>query len=333
MNALPPEFDSDAYRGLRVVVTGADGFIGSHLTETLLQLGARVIPFVRGSARLGSGSWNFRCLETPPDEFEAILCGDIASPDSMLRIVDCAPDIVFHLAAVAYVDYSFRCPAEVFHVNAGGTVNLLEAVRRIPGLRRVVVTSSSEVYGTCQTDAIDESHPLNPTSPYAASKAAADRMAWAYRTTFGLPVVILRPFNTYGPRHTYDVIPKFICLALQGQPLTVHGDGFQSRDFSYVTDTVYGFLLAGSKPEAEGGVFNLGTGRDVSIGQLAQTIVRLSESDSEIVYDSDRPAEVRKLRADATRARATLGFTPHHSLEEGLRKNIEWERRRMKTRS
>lgn len=329
MNVHPPELDPNSYRGRRVVVTGADGFIGSHLTEALLRLGARVIPFVRGSARLGSGAWHFRCLETPVEDFETILSGDISAPDTILRIADAAPDVVFHLAAIAYVDYSFRCPVEVFQVNAGGTMNVLEAARRLPDIERIVVTSSSEVYGTCLGDSIDESHPLNPTSPYAASKLAADRMAWAYRATFGLPVVILRPFNTYGPRHTYDVIPKFIRLALRNQPLTIHGDGLQSRDFNYVDDTVAGFLLAGAKPESVGGVFNLGCGKDVSIRHVAETIVRLADSRSEIAYGSGRAAEVRCLRADATRAREILGHAPRVSLEEGLCRNIEWERKRM----
>jgi nucleoside-diphosphate-sugar epimerase len=328
MNPIHDESLVSHYTGLRVLVTGADGFIGSHLAETLLGLGARVTAFVRGTARAGAGVWDFRCLEARSEQFETVIAGDIASSDSILRIADCAPDVIFHLAAIAYVDYSFRCPAEVFRVNAGGTVNVLEVARRLPGLRRLVVTSSSEVYGTCLTDAIDETHPLNPTSPYAASKLAADRMAWAYRSTYGLPVTILRPFNTYGPRHAYDVIPKFIRLALEGLPLTVHGDGSQARDFSYISDTIHGFLLAGSRPGAEGEVFNIGSGKEVTVRRLAETIIRLSGSPSEIVHDSERAAEVQRLRADTSKAHAVLGFESRVSIEDGLRENIEWERRR-----
>jgi len=317
------------YEGKRIVVTGADGFIGSHLCETLLDCGARVTAFCRASGRRGFGEWVFRCIERDPRAFEAVVAGDIADPDAISILAATPGEIVFHLAAIAYVNYSFDHPAEVFRVNAVGTLNALEAARRIPSLRRFVLTSSSEVYGAGNGDPIREDHPLRPTSPYAASKAAADRLGHSYAVTFGTPVVIVRPFNTYGPRHTYDVIPKFIRLALGGEPLTVYGDGMQRRDFLYVLDTVQGFLLAGSAAGIEGETVHFGSGEAPTIRSIAETILLLSGSRSEIVHVPRRAAEVDCLLADASRARTHLGFQPCIPLEAGLRENIDWERKRI----
>jgi len=319
----------ESFEGRRILVTGADGFMGSHLSETLLECGADVGIVVRGSARLGSGTWDFRCLETPAHAFHTVIACDIASPDLRTKISDFKPEIIFHLAAVAYVNYSFDHPDEVFRVNAVGTLNLLEAARSLEGLERLIVTSSSEVYGPALSEAISEQHPLNPTSPYAASKLAADRLAYSYRMTYGMPIVIVRPFNTYGPRHTYDVIPKFLRLALSGNPLTIYGDGLQERDFSYVADTIQGFLLAGSHQAAKGGVFNFGTGRSISIRKLAEAIRDLFEGAIPIVHTESRAAEVARLRADISRAKNMLGFQPVISLEEGLRRNVEWMKSRI----
>ena len=320
--------DASCFRDRRVLVTGGDGFIGSHLAETLLEAGARVGLFVRGSARLGCGSWAFRGIEASPDRFARIIAADIASPDAENLIGEFDPEIVFHLAAVAYVDYSFDKPAEVFRTNAVGTLNVLETARRLRNLDRVVVVSSSEVYGPCLTERIAEDHPLNPTSPYAASKAAADRLAFSYYKTYGLPVAIVRPFNTYGPRHTYDAVPKFVRLALRGEPLTIYGDGAQERDLTYVRDTVRAMLLAGGRGEAVGEAVNSGTGEAVSILELARRIVRIAGSSSAIVHTKARKAEVSCLRADIGKAARLLGFHPEVSLDEGLAMTIAWERAR-----
>ncbi len=224
---------------------------------------------------------------------------------------------------------SFEQPAEVFAVNATGTLHVLEAARRITKLERLVVTSSSEVYGTARDDRpIDEEHPLLPTSPYAASKLAADRLAYSYRVTFGIPISIIRPFNTYGPRHTYDVIPKFIKLALAGQDLMVHGSGEQCRDFTYVDDTVRAFLLMGTHPAAVGEVVNFGSGKSHSIRHVAERIVALSDSKSRIVHDESRLAEVRHLLCDASKARRLFEWEATVPLDEGLARNIAWERQR-----
>jgi NDP-hexose 4,6-dehydratase len=261
------------WEGRKVLVTGADGFIGSHLVEALIARRARVAAFTRGTSVHGTLSHAWKHLEVSAHLIERVVAGNIANPETVQSIIDLSPEIILHLAAEAYVPRSFEHPGEVFAVNAVGTLNVLDAARRLPGLHRVVVTSSSEVYGTAIEDRpIAEDHPLNPTSPYAASKVAADRLAHSYWVTYGLPIAVIRPFNTFGPRHTYDVIPKFIRLALAGDDLTVHGSGEQRRDFTYVDDTVRGFLLMASHPKATGETINFGSGRVSPSGK------RLNES-------------------------------------------------------
>ncbi|MBU1032340.1 GDP-mannose 4,6-dehydratase, partial [Patescibacteria group bacterium] len=211
------------YRDKKVLVTGADGFMGSHLTERLIDLGAKVTAFVRGTSVTGTHQYELKNISHLTSKID-ILAANIASKDTIQLIKEIQPDIILHLAAEAYVPKSFSQPLEVFSVNLDGTLNVLEAARQLPNLERVVITSSSEVYGT-YSEPITELHLLNPTSPYAASKVAADRAAYSWYVTYKLPVAIIRPFNTYGPRHTYDVIPKFIDLALKNKPLTIYGNG------------------------------------------------------------------------------------------------------------
>lgn len=315
------------WQGKRVLVTGADGFVGSHLVEALLPLGAQVIAFTRGTSTNGTSQLGLRNLAQVASSLH-VVAGNVAHPETVQLIEDLAPDRILHLAAEAYVPRSFTQPGEVWAVNATGTLHVLEAARRLPRLERLVVTSSSEVYGSAIHDGpIDEDHPLRPTSPYAASKAAADRLAYSYRVTFGLPIAIIRPFNTFGPRHTYDVIPKFIKLALAGEDLTVHGTGEQCRDFTYVADTVGGFLLMGSHPAAVGEIVNFGSGRTYSIRHAAERIKALSGSASRIVFDEHRLAEVKHLQCDPSKAHRLFGWKATVELDEGLRRNIEWERR------
>src|SRR3990167_4444948 len=213
---------------VRVLVTGADGFMGSHLTEKLISLGANVSIYIRGTTDT-TVKYKLKNLSASESKLASIITGNIGNSDSIKLIEKNNPQVIFHLAADAYVPNSFEHPLEVMETNLIGTLNVLHAVMRLRELKQVVCTSSSEIYGTAQYAPIDEKHPLNPTSPYAASKAAADRYCFAYWNTYKLPIAIIRPFNTYGPRHTYDVIHKFIKLALQGKDLTVYGSGNQSR--------------------------------------------------------------------------------------------------------
>jgi len=312
----------DFFNGKKVLVTGADGFMGSHLTEALHQLGANVSVLIRPSSDVHG--YRIINLSHLRDEI-TILVGDIGSPDIMGIVEDNSPDVIFHLAALAYVNYSFEHPMEVNRVNLNGTLNMLEASRKMD-IERLVITSSSEVYGPAQIDKIDEIHPLNPTSPYAASKAAADRYAYSYWRTFDLPVSIIRPFNTYGPRHTYDVIPKFIRMVLRGEAPTIYGSGEQSRDFTYVSDMVEAFLHMGSDDKGIGEVVNFGTGKDVTIKDLAREIIDISGEMIEPVYLPERPAEVSRLCCDYSKGKRLFGWVPKVSLREGLERNIEWVR-------
>jgi len=320
------------WSGKRVLVTGGDGFIGSHLAERLLREGARVSVFVRGNSATGTVSFDLKNTRHLRSRFDRILTGNIASADAVSLMKSVRPDVIFHLAADAYVPTSFERPFEVMQTNVVGTMNVLHAAMELGSVERIVCTSSSEIYGTALKPSIDETHPLNPTSPYAASKVAADRYCFSYGVTYNLPVAIIRPFNTYGPRHTYDVIPKFINLALTQQPLTVYGSGRQSRDFMYVDDTVEAFLSMGSHPKALLETVNFGTGIAVSVNRIAELVKELSGSRSEIVHVEKRVAEVECLVCDFTKARELFGWQPTVPIEEGLRRNIQWARENLRTR-
>lgn len=320
--------DGNFWKEKRVLVTGADGFIGSHLTEELLRREADVSVFIKGDSQNTFRKSRLGNLDKAQDKLTHILKGNIGSEDCKDQIKENNPQVILHLAAEAYVPFSFDHPIETLKTNLIGTLNVLHAAMDLKEVEQITCTSSSEVYGTATTDKISESHPLNPTSPYAASKAAADRYCFSYWQTYGLPVSIIRPFNTYGPRHTYDVIPKFIQLALENKPLTIYGDGKQSRDFTYVSDTVEGFLLMASRKEAVGQAVNFGNGKDYTINKTAELIKKLSESTSEITHIEERKAEVNRLICDYSLAKKLFGWEPKISLEEGLRRNIEWEKQK-----
>jgi len=318
------------YKNKRVLVTGADGFMGSHLTERLLAAGAKVSVYVRGNSSIGTTQYNLKNIKPLEKRLEEIITGDIASADCRTLVKKNCPDIIFHLAADAYVPNSFTHPLEVMATNVIGTLNMLHAVMETKCTKRIVCTSSSEIYGMTIGGGIDEEHPLYPSSPYAASKVAADRYCYAYRNTYHVPVAIIRPFNTYGPRHTYDVIPKFIELALKGETLTIHGDGKQSRDFSYVDDMIDAFLVMGSHPDAAGKTVNFGTGKDITINYIAKAIKEISCSGSKIVHTGDRTSQVRKLKCDYTLATKLFGWKPKVDIDEGLRRNIEWAKENLR---
>jgi len=316
------------YNGKKVLVTGADGFIGSHLTERLVNYGANVIIFVKDNSLLhGSNLPKLNNLSHLKDNVK-VLSGNIASHDIINLIKRERPEIIFHLAADAYVNKSFNQPREVIQTNVDGTLNILHAclnedMKPAEFIKRIVVTSSSEVYGTYDSP-IKEDFELRPSSPYGASKAAADRLAFSYYFTYNLPIAIIRPFNTYGPRHTYDAPPKFISLALAGKDITVYGDGEQSRDLMYVDDTVDGFLTMGMNEKAIGESVNFGTGKDTKIIDLAKKVIQISNSNSKIIHLPPRLSEVKRLCCDNSKAKQLFDWEAKVSIDEGLRKNIEW---------
>ena len=317
--------NKDFWTGKRVLITGADGFMGSHLTERLLELEAEVSVFIRGNSITGTTQYSVRNIDHVKEKLKSIITGNIAANDSIFLMMKANPQYIFHLAADAYVPNSFDHPIEVMETNLIGTLNVLHTVMNLKEIEQCVCTSSSEIYGTAQYAPIDEKHPLNGTSPYAASKIAADRYCYAYWNTYGLPIAVIRPFNTFGPRHTYDVIPKFINLALEGKDITVYGSGEQSRDFTYISDMIEAFLIMGGNKKAIGKAINFGTGKDYSINYIAEKIVQYSKSKSKIVHIEKRLAEVQRLICDYSKGKELFGWEPKVSIDEGLEKNIEWE--------
>ena len=308
----------------RAVVTGADGFIGSHLVERLVALGVPVRALALYNS-FGSAGW----LDSLPEETRAhveIVLGDIRDPGQMRRLLEGA-DTVFHLAALIAIPYSYHAPQSYVDTNVRGTVNLLEAARAA-GVRRFVQTSTSEVYGTAQYVPIDERHPLVGQSPYSASKIAADQLAYSFFAAFDLPVVILRPFNTFGPRQSQRaVIPTIIAQIAAGSRTLRLGATHPTRDFTHVADTVDGFLLAAITEGIEGETINLGTGHEIAIGDLARLIAGIMGADVDIESEEARlrPArsEVTRLLADNTKARRLLGYAPRFAGPEGLKAGLE----------
>jgi NAD dependent epimerase/dehydratase len=316
------QFSGLNWKAKRVLVTGAGGFIGSHLVERLAVLGAEVRALVHYNS-LGRWGW---LDESPVAKDIQVVAGDITDRDA-LREALADREIVFHLAALIAIPYSYRAPESYVRTNVEGTLNVLQCTK-LAGVERVVHTSTSEVYGTARYVPIDESHPLQGQSPYAASKIGADKMVEAFHRSFGLPVVTVRPFNTFGPRQSARaVIPTVITQCLCGQ--TVHlGNLRPTRDMNFVSDTVEGFLCAAGTPEAVGGTFNLGSGREIAVGELAQLIGRLANRPVDVASETARlrpeGSEVDRLLANNQQARNVLHWTPAVTLEEGLRRTIEW---------
>lgn len=315
---------SESWAGRSVLVTGAGGFIGSHLAEALTRAGGSVRAFVRYTSR-GDHGWLEAADPDVVRELE-IFRGDLANPEAVAGAM-ADRDVVFHLGALIPIPYSYRHPREFVGANVTGTLNVLEAARR-GEVQRIVHTSTSEVYGTAQEIPIDEEHRLHPQSPYAATKVAADQLALSYQRSFDTPVAIVRPFNTYGPRQSARaVIPTIVTQALSRQTIEL-GATDTTRDFLYVGDTVAGMIRCGSADEVEGEVINLGTGVEVSIAEVVQRVLGLLERDVPVSLDDDRVrppgSEVERLVADVAKARALLGWTPETDLDEGLQRTIDW---------
>lgn len=306
----------------RVLVTGAGGFIGSHLTEQLVEAGAQVRALVHYNAL---GTWGWLDRSPVQDEIE-VVAGDICDRDSMHQAVQ-GVEIVFHLAALIGIPYSYHAPASYVRTNIGGTLNVLRAVQECD-VERLVHTSTSEVYGTAQYVPIDETHPLQGQSPYSASKIGADKMVEAFHRSFDVPAVTVRPFNTFGPRQSARaVIPAIVTQCLLGKAVRL-GNLHPTRDLNYVKDIARGFMLAATALEAVGKTINIGSGREISIGDLADLINRLAERSVPIETDGDRvrpeASEVERLLCDNTLAKTLLGWEPETTLEHGLSQTIHW---------
>lgn len=311
----------------RVLVTGAGGFIGSHLTERLVELGANTRALVHYNSQ---GSWGWLDQSPLRNNIE-VIAGDVTDRDSIYRAMQ-EVEIVFHLAALIAIPYSYHAPASYVRTNVEGTLNLLQVAREL-NVERIVHTSTSEVYGAACYIPINESHPLKGQSPYSASKIGSDKLAEAFHLSFGLPVVTVRPFNTFGPRQSVRaVIPTIVTQCLTRTKVRL-GNLHPTRDFNYISNTVDGFVAAASVPLAIGQTINLGSGREINIGELAQVIARLAGRPLVVENDGERArpqkSEVERLMADNKLAYTLLGWEPVISLEEGLAKTIEWIQQHM----
>lgn len=315
----------------KIFVTGADGFIGSHLVETLVRDGYDVKAFVYYNS-FNSWGWLDRCAADVAGKFE-VVAGDIRDPHGVrLAMSDCK--VVLHLAALIAIPFSYHSPDAYVETNVRGTLNILQAAREL-GVEKVVCTSTSEVYGTARFVPITEEHPLNAQSPYAATKTAADQLALSFYQSFGVPVAVLRPFNTYGPRQSARaVIPTIIGQIAAGQREIKLGALHPTRDFSYVGDIARGFIQVATTPETIGRVTNIGSGFEISIGETVALIGRAMGVDVEVIADQERvrPAnsEVERLFAGVSLANKLFGWSPQHSglegFEAGLRRTVEWFR-------
>ena len=313
------------WSGKRLLVTGAGGFIGSHLAEHLVGLGAKVKAFVRYNSR---NDWGLLEL-LPEDKLNEIeiIPGDLRDSDAVHRAAKNV-DIIFHLGSLIAIPYSYIHPREVVETNVMGTLNILMAVKE-NGIEKVIHASTSEVYGTAQYVPIDEKHPLQGQSPYSASKIGADMIAESFYRSFGVPVAVMRPFNAYGPRQSARaVIPAIISQALTREQVCL-GSLHPTRDYTYVDDIVEAFIKVAESPSSIGQVINIGSNFEMSIGDIAKKILSImGKNNIDIVTDPGRirpeRSEVERLWCDNTQAKKLLGWEPKISFDEGLRKTIMW---------
>jgi len=308
---------------LKALVTGAGGFMGSHLAEYLVKKGFEVKAFVRYNSK---NNWGWLEESSVKDKIE-VYTGDIRDFDSVRDAMK-GVDVVFHLAALIGIPYSYVSPLAYIKTNIEGTYNVLQAAREL-NTQKVIHTSTSEIYGTAQYVPIDEKHPVNPQSPYAATKSGADQLALTFHRSFGLPVSLIRPFNTFGPRQSARaVIPTIISQLLAGQKSIKLGNLEATRDMNYVLNTCEGFYQVGLHERSTGEVINLGSNREISIKDLAQLIASLMNKELKIEIDDGRirpdKSEVERLLCSSNKAKELTGWEPRYSLEEGLIETIKW---------
>lgn len=308
---------------MKALVTGADGFIGSHLTELLLSEGYHV----RGLSLYNSfNNWGW-LEDIEPNKNLEVVCGDVRDP-GFCRQITKDVDIIYHLAALIAIPYSYIAPDSYIDTNVRGTLNICQAAKD-NGVGRILVTSTSEVYGTARYVPIDENHPLQPQSPYSASKIGADAIAMSFHNAFNLPLTIVRPFNTYGPRQSARaVIPTIITQIAAGATRIMLGDLSPTRDFNYVADTCHGFLSIANCDRAIGEVVNIGSDTEISMKDTLDIIKQIMHSD--VVFETDeqriRPekSEVFRLWCDNSRIRSWTGYAPKYSIQDGLAKTVQW---------
>jgi NAD dependent epimerase/dehydratase len=313
---------------VKILVTGADGFIGSHVVETLVKSGHDVRAFVLYNS-FNSWGWLDESDKAIRDSID-IFAGDIRDPHGVDKAVE-KQEVILNLAALIAIPYSYHSPDTYIDTNIKGTLNILQAARR-HGVKRVVQTSTSEVYGTAQYIPIDEAHPLHPQSPYAATKVGADQLALSFHASFDVPVGILRPFNTYGPRQSARAVIPTIISQLANKSKVKLGSLSPTRDFSFVQDTANGFLAAAQSDAIVGQTINLGSGFEISIKETAETIAKLMNTKLELVDDEQRVrpenSEVERLHASIEKAKTLLGWQPElkglAGFETGLKNTIEW---------
>ena len=316
---------------MNVLITGADGFIGSHLTEALVRAGHNVRAFVLYNS-FGSWGWLDHCGADVKGKFE-VFAGDVRDPHGVKQAMQ-GCDTVLHLAALIAIPYSYHSPDTYVDTNIKGTLNVLQAAREL-GVGKVIHTSTSEVYGTARFVPITEEHPLQGQSPYSATKIAADQLACSFYASFGTPVTIIRPFNTYGPRQSARaVIPTIITQIANGKREIKLGAVAPTRDFNYVADTVAGFIAAMTSEHGAGEVINLGSNFEISIGDTAHAIAEAMGTEITIITDEQRlrpeKSEVERLWAANSKAKDLLGWAPAYGGRDGflrgLRESIAWFR-------
>jgi len=314
----------------KVLVTGAGGFIGSHLTEKLVELGSEVTALVQYNP-LGNWGW----LEKSPNSIKRnlnVVLGDIRDYVLLDKVIK-KNDVIFHLASLIGIPYSYVSPDSYLDTNIKGTLNLLMAAKNY-NIERFIHTSTSEVYGSALYTPIDEKHPLQAQSPYAASKIAADKLVESFNKSYNMPTCIIRPFNTYGPRQSARaVIPTIISQALTKEKVTL-GSLYPVRDFSFIYDVIDGFIKIAEKNKAIGETINIGSGTGYSIVQLSKKIFKIIGKKKRIVFESERErpdkSEVAKLIADNAKAKKLLGWEPRTKIDEGLKKTINWISKNLK---